>query len=301
MMVVGTANRPATPAELDEMKRLLAEGLEQGAVGMSSGLTYTPGMFADTAELVELCRVVAEYGGYYSPHQRSYGKGALEAYAEMIEVARQSGCALHLTHATMNFEPNHGRAVDLLAMIDEALADGVDITTDTYPYLPGATTLAAILPSWTAEGGPDALLARLADPADRERITYELEQVGTDGCHGCVTDWNTIEIGGVKNPTLERRGRQHRGRDRRRDRQAAGLGVLRPAGPGQPGHHDPAARRPRGERAGDHAAPDPHGWFGRDPGRRQAASAGLGHVPPVSRRTTSASWACSSWPTASTI
>ncbi len=102
----------------------------------------------------------------------------------------------------MNFEPNRGRGVDLLAMIDAGLADGVDITTDTYPYLPGATTLAAILPSWTAEGGPDALLARLNDPADRERITYELEQVGTDGCHGCVTDWNTIEIGGVKNSAL---------------------------------------------------------------------------------------------------
>ncbi|TCN38622.1 N-acyl-D-amino-acid deacylase [Kribbella orskensis] len=202
MMVVGTANRPATSTELAEMKRLLAEGLEQGAVGMSSGLTYTPGMFADTAELIELCRLVAEYGGYYSPHQRSYGKGALEAYGEMVDVARESGCALHLTHATMNFEPNKGRGVDLLAMIDEALAGGIDITTDTYPYLPGATTLSAILPSWTAEGGPDALLARLADPADRERIAYELEQVGTDGSHGCVTDWNTIEISGVRNQTL---------------------------------------------------------------------------------------------------
>src|SRR3954447_2225023 len=134
MMVVGTANRPATRAELDEMKRLLAVGLAEGAAGMSSGLTYTPGMFADTLELVELCRVVASYGGYYSPHQRSYGKGALEAYGEMIDVARASGCALHLTHATMNFEPNRGRGGDLLALIDAGLADGVDITTDTYPY-----------------------------------------------------------------------------------------------------------------------------------------------------------------------
>ncbi|MGC4937877.1 N-acyl-D-amino-acid deacylase family protein [Kribbella sp. DT2] len=202
MMVVGTENRPATPAELDEMKRLLAEGLQQGALGMSSGLTYTPGMFATTDELVELCTIVAEYGGYYSPHQRSYGKNALDAYGEMIDVAQRSGCALHLTHATMNFEPNRGRGVDLLQMIDDGLAQGVDITTDTYPYLPGATTLAAILPSWTSAGGPDALLARLQDPQDRERITHELEEIGTDGCHGCVTDWNTIEIGGVKNPAL---------------------------------------------------------------------------------------------------
>ncbi|MFG1815698.1 amidohydrolase family protein [Kribbella sp. NPDC049174] len=202
MMVVGTENRPATRAELDEMKRLLAEGLQQGAAGMSSGLTYTPGMFATTDELVELCTVLASYGGYYSPHQRSYGEGALDAYGEMVEIARRSGCALHLTHAVMNFEPNRGRGADLVAMIDKAVANGVDVTTDTYPYLPGATTLAAILPSWTAEGGPDAQLARLRDPASRERIAHEMEQVGSDGCHGCVTDWNTIEIGGVKSSSL---------------------------------------------------------------------------------------------------
>ena len=202
MMVVGTSNRPATGAELARMQQLLADGLREGAVGMSSGLTYTPGMFASTDELVALCEVLASYGGYYAPHQRSYGKGALEAYGEMVEVARRSGCALHLTHAVMNFGPNAGRGAELVAMIDKALASGVDVTTDTYPYLPGATTLAAILPSWTAEGGPDALLARLRDPSARERNTYELEQVGSDGCHGCVVDWDTIEIGGVRNPAL---------------------------------------------------------------------------------------------------
>jgi N-acyl-D-amino-acid deacylase len=202
MMVVGTENRPATRAELDEMKRLLAEGLRQGAVGMSSGLTYTPGMFATTDELVELCTIVAQYGGYYCPHQRSYGKGALDAYGEMIDVARRSGCALHLTHAVMNFEPNRGRGAELVAMIDKALADGIEVTTDTYPYLPGATTLAAILPSWTAEGGPDAQLARLEDPSTRARIADEMEQIGSDGCHGCVTDWTTIEIAGVRNEAL---------------------------------------------------------------------------------------------------
>ncbi|MEV5964946.1 D-aminoacylase [Kribbella sp. NPDC051952] len=202
MMIVGTSHRPATRAELDEMKRLLAEGLEQGAVGMSSGLTYTPGMFATTDELVELCEVVAQYGGYYGPHQRSYGEGALDAYGEMVEVARRSGCALHLTHAVMNFGPNRGRGAELVAMIDKALAAGIDVTTDTYPYLPGATTLAAILPSWTAEGGPDALVARLRDPAARERITYEMENLGSDGCHGCVIEWDTIEIGGVRHDAV---------------------------------------------------------------------------------------------------
>ena len=203
MMVVGTADRSATDAEQAEMARLLEQGLRDGAVGMSSGLTYTPGMFADTDELVRLCAVVAGHQGYYSPHTRSYGRGALEAYAEMVEVARRSGCALHLTHATMNFGPNAGRAGDFLALVDRALADGVDVTLDTYPYLPGSTTLAALLPSWTAAGGPEALLESLDEPEIRARLTHELEEVGTDGCHGCVTDWHTIQISGVRNPALD--------------------------------------------------------------------------------------------------
>lgn len=201
-LVVGPDERPATPAEVARMSELLAQGMREGALGMSSGLTYTPGMYADDDELAALLRVVAAHDGYYSPHHRSYGKGALEAYAEMIDLSRATGCALHLTHATMNFAPNKGRAGELLALVDAALDDGVDITLDTYPYLPGSTTLSAILPSWSFSGGPDALLARLADPADRERILFELEHVGTDGCHGCVAEWDTIEISGVQNPAL---------------------------------------------------------------------------------------------------
>ncbi len=201
-MVVGPDDLRASADEIDRMCGLLREGMQQGAVGMSSGLTYTPGMFADDAELTALCTVVAEQGGYYSPHHRSYGKGALEAYREMIDVARASGCALHLTHATMNFAPNRGRAPELLAMIDDAVASGVDITLDTYPYLPGSTTLSALLPSWTASGGTAAQLDRLSRRDERARIAYELEQVGTDGCHGCVAEWDTIQISGVGNPAL---------------------------------------------------------------------------------------------------
>jgi len=204
-LVVGPDERPATPAEVVRMRELLAQGMREGALGMSSGLTYTPGMYADDDELAALLRVVAAQGGYYCPHTRSYGRGALEAYAEMIDLSRATGCPLHLTHATMNFAPNGGRAGELLALIDAALDDGVDLTLDTYPYLPGSTTLSAILPSWSFSGGPDALLARLVDPADRERILFELEHVGTDGCHGCVAEWDTIEISGVQHPELEGR------------------------------------------------------------------------------------------------
>jgi N-acyl-D-amino-acid deacylase len=204
-MIVGPDDRPASPAQLEAMIALLTQGLREGAVGMSSGLTYPPGMFADNEELVSLCRVVGEHGGYYSPHHRSYGVGALEAYAEMIDLCRSARCPLHLTHAVMNFEPNRGRAGALLQLIDRATAAGADITLDSYPYLPGSTTLSALLPSWASAGGPEALLKRLRDPAQRAVIGYELEHVGTDGCHGCTADWRTIQISGVLNPALSDR------------------------------------------------------------------------------------------------
>ncbi|MFJ9678485.1 amidohydrolase family protein [Streptomyces sp. NPDC101194] len=202
MYAMGWEDRPATEAELTRMRELVAQGMADGAVGMSSGLTYTPGMYADDAELTELCRVVAGHGGYYCPHHRSYGAGALDAYAEMVRLTRNAGCALHLAHATMNFGVNEGRAPDLLALLDDALDAGADISLDTYPYTPGCTTLVAMLPSWASEGGPDAVLARLADDATAERIRHHLEVLGSDGCHGVPIEWDTIEISGVGVPGL---------------------------------------------------------------------------------------------------
>ncbi|MET9491329.1 D-aminoacylase [Nocardia sp. NPDC006630] len=204
LMVVGSHQRAATTAEIDRMRALLAQALAEGAVGMSSGLTYTPGMYAGTSELAALCEVVAEAGGFYAPHTRSYGAGALEAYAEMIELSRRTGCALHLTHATMNFGVNRGRAPEFLALVDAALADGCDISLDTYPYLPGSTTLSALLPSWAMSGGPDAALERIADLATRLRIVADVNENGSDGCHGVVVDWETIQISGVANRELDR-------------------------------------------------------------------------------------------------
>ncbi|MGA5472401.1 N-acyl-D-amino-acid deacylase family protein [Streptomyces arboris] len=202
MYAVGWDDRPATDAELARMKELVDQGMREGAVGMSSGLTYTPGMYADDAELTELCRVVARHGGYYCPHHRSYGAGALEAYEEMVQLTHNAGCALHLAHATMNFGVNKGKAPDLLALLDGALAAGSDISLDTYPYTPGCTTLVAMLPSWAGEGGPESVLTRLADPSSSEKIRHHLEVLGSDGCHGVPIEWDTIEISGVSAPHL---------------------------------------------------------------------------------------------------
>ena len=200
MLVKGWSSEPATKEEIEEMKTILAKSLEEGAIGMSSGLTYVPGNFATDAELAELCEVVKKYGGYYCPHHRSYGKGALQAYREMIELARKTGVRLHLTHATMNYPENRGRADELLAMIDEAINDGVDISLDTYPYLPGSTTLASTLPSWAASADdPHAVLSDLDLLA---KIKHQALVEGTDGCHGCTLGWDIIEIGGVSDPSL---------------------------------------------------------------------------------------------------
>lgn len=204
MIAVGHENRAATPAELRQMGEMLGEALDAGAFGMSSGLTYTPGMYASTAELEALCRVVAERGGYWAPHTRSYGAAALDAYREALDIGRRTGCPIHLTHATMNFAPNRGRADELLALIDEAIADGVDVTLDTYPYLPGATTLTALLPSRLAEGGDLIAAIRALDAVGREQVRVELEEIGCDGFHGERADWSSIEITGTGNPALAR-------------------------------------------------------------------------------------------------
>ncbi|WP_417554556.1 family 20 glycosylhydrolase [Microbacterium sp.] len=203
MLTVGHVNRPATPAELQRMQQLLGEAMDAGAFGMSSGLTYTPGMYASTSELEALCRVVAEHGGYWAPHTRSYGGAGMDAYREALEIGRRTGCPIHLTHATMNFAPNWGRADEFLALVDQALAEGVDVTLDTYPYLVGATTLAALLPSRLSEGGDLVGALRALDADGREALRVELDEIGCDGFHGEPADWSVIEISGVGDPALQ--------------------------------------------------------------------------------------------------
>lgn len=201
-IAAGWGDAPLTAEQRGTMRSLLAQGLAEGAVGLSTGLTYTPAMYSDAAELRALCEVVAAAGGFFCPHTRSYGRDVLAAYREVIEVCRKTGCALQLTHATLNFPENAGRAPEFLAMIDAAIADGVDLRLDTYPYLAGSTTLSAVLPSWSTAGGVEATLDRLADPVALTRIREDLEVLGSDGCHGVTADWETIEISGVRDPSL---------------------------------------------------------------------------------------------------
>src|SRR6266542_1869243 len=204
MMTLGLEDRPATDRELTSMKCLVAEAMEQGAVGLSSGLMYVPGMYADDDELVELCQAMRPYGGYYCPHHRNYGRRAIESYGACIEVARRAGVPLHLAHAHVSFPCNRGRAGELLTMIDRARETGVDVSFDAYPYTVAATYLSAILPAWASEGGQGATLERLGDRGQRDRLRVTLEESGSDGFHDLTVDWSAIVISGVRRPENQR-------------------------------------------------------------------------------------------------
>jgi N-acyl-D-amino-acid deacylase len=204
LVVMGNAARSATADELAAMQRLVAEGLRDGAVGLSTGLTYTPGSYANDDELVALCEIVARYRGYYCPHHRNYGSAVVQSYRECLAVAERAKVPLHLAHCHVNFPLTRGRAGQVLADLDAARRRGLDVTLDSYPYLAGATYLHALLPGWAHEDGPGALLDRLSQPQARERIVHEMEIVGSDGHHGIPMDWSTIVLSGVADATLER-------------------------------------------------------------------------------------------------
>ncbi len=197
MAVMGMDNRPPTPEELGQMQRLIDQGMREGAVGLSTGLTYAPCMFATDAEMVELCQVLRPYNGFYCPHHRNYGMEALKGYYDSIEIGRRASVAVHLTHCHLGYAVNQGRAPELLAVIDRARTEGIEITLDTYPYLAGNTYLHAFLPYWMHEGGTEATLARLKSPDIHDRLRYELEVAGSDGFSGVPMGWEMLQIGGI--------------------------------------------------------------------------------------------------------
>ena len=144
MAVVGMENRAPTAAEMTRMKAIIDQCMREGAIGLSTGLTYAPCMYAGDDELVELCEVIRPYQGFYCPHHRNYGVEALKGYWDSIEIGRRSGVPVHLTHCHLSFDINKGRVGELIAMIDQARAAGVEVTMDAYPYL-GRSDLSACL------------------------------------------------------------------------------------------------------------------------------------------------------------
>ena len=197
LAVIGMENRSPTDAEMTRMKQIIDQSMREGAIGLSTGLTYAPGMFASDDELVELCEVLRPYQGFYCPHHRNYGVAALKGYADSIEIGRRAGVPVHLTHCHLSFPMNKGRVSELIAMIDQARARGVEVTMDAYPYLAGQTYLHALLPGWAHEGGTEVTLRHLQSLETRARLQHELEVTGSDGFQGVPLGWESIRIGGI--------------------------------------------------------------------------------------------------------
>ncbi len=171
---LGYADRPPTPEELSRMQALVRQAMEDGALGVGSSLIYPPAFYAETDELVALCRVAAEHGGIYISHLRSEGDRWLEAIDELIEISRRAGLPAEIYHLKAAGRQNWGKLPAAIARIEAARAEGLKITADMYTYTAGATSLAATLPPWVQEGGLEPFLARLRDLATRRKLVAEM-------------------------------------------------------------------------------------------------------------------------------
>lgn len=168
-------NRPLSERELAEVLRLLDEGLDQGAIGFSTGLEYTPGRFTPTDELVAMARVLARRGKLYASHLRSEEAQFLEAIDEALRIGRESGARVQVSHLKAAGKPNWHKQDDALAALERAQGRGIDVLADAYPYTAYSTGLTVFLSDEAREGGDEAILARLKDPAERAKIRAHLE------------------------------------------------------------------------------------------------------------------------------
>ena len=168
--VMGYEARAPSASELEAMKALLDQGMRDGAFGLSTGIKYAPGVYADTQEIVELSKVVAKHGGLYATHIRNQGGTLIESIDESIVIGREAGCPVQIAHLKVKGRTNWGKSLNMLRVIDEARAEGIDVTYDQYPYIAASTGAFAITPKWAREGGVDSFLARLKDPEQRKKI-----------------------------------------------------------------------------------------------------------------------------------
>ena len=189
--VMGMAQRPPSATELLAMQRELGQAMEAGAIGLSSGLEYVPGSYADVAELTALAKVAASYGGFYATHLRDEGDLLEESVAEAIAVAEGAGLPLQLSHHKAERRRNWGKILSTLAMVDAAQARGMDILLDQYPYTAYQTSLAVIaLPLWAQAGNPEDLAQKLTDPDLRSRARAWMGELESSG----GVSWDAIEI-----------------------------------------------------------------------------------------------------------
>ena len=171
---VGYANRPPTPAELERMKLLVREAMQEGALGVGSSLIYAPAFYAQTDELIELCKVAAQYHGMYISHIRSEGNRLLEAADEFIRIAREAKIPAEIYHLKAAGKPNWDKLDPLIQKLEKAREEGLPITADMYTYIAAGTGLDATMPPWVQEGGLEEWIKRLKDPAIRQLVKTEM-------------------------------------------------------------------------------------------------------------------------------
>ncbi len=189
--VLDMQDRLASAVELERMQALVDEGMADGAVGFATGLDYTPNIWSDTDELVALCEVVARRGGLYVTHVRhDRGDGFLDPIREAIEIGKRTGVRVHVSHLRGDQLGRPTTPDQVLGLFEQARAEGVDVTYDSYPYTRGSGLLHRLVPAWAHVGGPDAMLARLRDPTDRQRIRAALAEQRTD--------WSEASIAAVQ-------------------------------------------------------------------------------------------------------
>ena len=171
---IGWDDRPATPAEIANMQAIVREAMEEGAVGLSTGLDYPPGNYADTAEVTALASTAAALGGFYHTHVRyRLGDQFLDPFREAIEIGQRSGAPLHVTHFYQR-APSAGGGRRMLELLEDTQAGGQDVTFDSYPYVYGSTRILIVFPDWTHDGGPERLKEVLRSEEGRERLRREI-------------------------------------------------------------------------------------------------------------------------------
>ena len=200
--VMGFEEGHADQDQLTKMKDLVAGAMAEGAVGLSTGLIYPPGSFTATQELIELTRTVAAGNGYYFSHIRGEGDTLLEAIEEAIYIGRETGASVQVSHFKAASKDNWGKSAQGLQLIEKSQAEGLDVTSDFYPYRAGSTTLVTMLPQWAHVGGPSEILKRLADTGARSKMIADMQTGG----YARGVEWDLVLI------TSSPRHREYEGR-----------------------------------------------------------------------------------------
>lgn len=178
--VMGFDSRYSTSKEIEAMKTLLRQAVEDGAVGLSTGLLYIPGHYAQLEEIIALCQVVGEKNGYYVTHMRSESNTIVEAIEESLEIGRKSNVPVHISHLKVVGKNNWGKSKEVLKILDEARDRGEKVTCDVYPYLAGSSTITILLPPWVLEGGVEAAVKRLKECRVRDTVKKQWKNISTE-------------------------------------------------------------------------------------------------------------------------